>query len=76
MLKCTLVILVIAIMSTMEQNIPSPCVSVCALNEDDLCMGCYRTADEIRQWGKLSQQEKKQVVQMAHQREKAFNPFL
>lgn len=63
-------------MSDTEQYIPSPCVSICALNEEGLCMGCYRTADEIRQWSKLSNNEKKDVLKMTHEREKAFNPFI
>lgn len=32
---------------------PSPCVNVCKMNADrSLCLGCYRTIDEIRAWSK------------------------
>ena len=29
--------------------VPSPCISICRMNEDrSLCLGCYRSIDEIR----------------------------
>ena len=34
----------------MSANIPSPCISVCLLDNNDVCVGCYRTADEITEW--------------------------
>jgi hypothetical protein len=34
-----------------KQNVPSPCVSVCRMDErTGLCQGCLRTIDEIRAW--------------------------
>ena len=30
--------------------IQTPCIMVCRLNKDDICMGCYRTLDEIGAW--------------------------
>ena len=30
-------------------KIPSPCVRVCQI-EDDHCVGCGRSSDEIREW--------------------------
>lgn len=33
--------------------VPSPCVSICKMNADrSLCLGCYRSIDEIRAWSK------------------------
>lgn len=34
----------------MNPALTSPCVSICALGEDDICTGCYRTASEITDW--------------------------
>lgn len=35
-------------------GVPSPCVSICELNErDSSCKGCYRTLQEIAAWGQL-----------------------
>lgn len=34
------------------QTVPSPCVSVCQMDEaTGLCQGCLRTLEEIGQWG-------------------------
>jgi len=56
-----------------EKNIlgmvKSPCVAVCALDENDICIGCYRTGDEITQWGEMTNQEKKHVLENVAQRE-------
>ncbi|SHI34545.1 hypothetical protein SAMN02745194_00087 [Roseomonas rosea] len=30
--------------------LPSPCVRLCTLNGDGLCLGCLRTIDEIAAW--------------------------
>jgi predicted Fe-S protein YdhL (DUF1289 family) len=42
--------------------VPSPCVSVCRMNMDtDLCEGCLRTLDEIAAWGRMSEDDKRDV---------------
>ena len=46
---------------TNPQPILSPCVSICALNEDDICIGCFRSADEIMRWRKMDEEQKRQV---------------
>ena len=35
---------------TQEQFIPTPCVMICTLDENDLCIGCSRTLAEIGLW--------------------------
>ena len=36
-----------------DDVVPSPCVNVCKMNADrSLCLGCYRSIDEIRAWSK------------------------
>ena len=51
-----------------EFPVKSPCVSVCALNRDDICEGCFRSGTEISQWGRMSNAEKKQVLGKCHER--------
>ncbi len=44
------------------QNIPSPCMSVCQMDETTgLCGGCLRTLGEIGQWGQADAAYKRQV---------------
>lgn len=59
-----------------EAPIASPCISVCALNHEDICTGCYRSADDIRLWGTMNNQERRASIEKAHGREKLVNPFL
>lgn len=56
---------------TKRPRVPSPCVSVCALDENDVCIGCHRTGDEILQWSRLTEQEKRVVLDKVAEREQA-----
>lgn len=49
----------------------SPCVSVCALDGNDLCIGCLRTGEEIAQWGAMNNQQKSSVLKRVADREAA-----
>lgn len=40
----------------------SPCVRACCLNQDDVCMGCFRTLDNILKWSVYSPSERQQVL--------------
>lgn len=52
----------------------SPCISVCVLDDDDICMGCYRSATEITDWVMLSADEKRAVLKQSRERYEASNP--
>lgn len=43
-------------------RVPSPCVAICALDEDDICMGCQRSAEEITRWGLMDDAERREVL--------------
>ena len=49
-------------------NVASPCVRLCTLGDDDVCVGCYRSLDEIKLWTRLSNAEKRQVIELANGR--------
>ena len=41
----------------------SPCVKVCAMDPvRGLCIGCWRTLDEIARWGAMSEAEREAVM--------------
>lgn len=42
----------------MEQ---SPCVRICTLNNDSICIGCGRSTQEIKNWVTFSDEEKRNV---------------
>ncbi|AEF21347.1 MULTISPECIES: DUF1289 domain-containing protein [Pseudomonas] len=55
-------------MQTLERPVASPCVHVCALDEEDICIGCQRNVDEITRWSRMENDERRQVLQLCHER--------
>ena len=53
------------------QEVPSPCASICALDMDDVCVGCHRTGDEITRWWCMEKAEKLAVLEKVKEREKS-----
>jgi predicted Fe-S protein YdhL (DUF1289 family) len=51
-----------------EKPVKSPCVSLCALDINDICMGCQRTGSEISAWGKMSNEQRREILQKANAR--------
>ncbi|MCX2981799.1 DUF1289 domain-containing protein [Halieaceae bacterium IMCC14734] len=51
-----------------ERQISSPCVSICFLDEEDICQGCYRSAIEITDWSMLNDDGKREVLARCAQR--------
>lgn len=56
-----------------QDRVTSPCVSICALDEQDVCIGCHRTGDEILRWTQMSNDEKREVLVKVAQREQAVS---
>lgn len=58
-------------MSDVEKPVRSPCVHVCALDEQDVCIGCQRTVAEITRWGRMDNAERREVLQLCLERARA-----
>ncbi|WP_016967534.1 MULTISPECIES: DUF1289 domain-containing protein [Pseudomonas] len=58
-------------MTTPERPVASPCVSICALDEQDICTGCQRTVDEITRWSRMDNSERRAVLALCHERAKS-----
>lgn len=59
-----------------ELEVASPCVSICVLDDADICMGCYRSAQEITDWSELSGDQKQRVMVEVRGRFKLLNKHL
>jgi uncharacterized protein len=57
-----------------EDEPKSPCVSICVLDEQDICQGCYRSAEEITDWFMASADDKRAMLARAKERFLASNP--
>ena len=58
-----------------EVLIASPCISICALDENDVCVGCYRSAEEIIRWSQADNMERHSIIESAAARARVGNPF-
>lgn len=58
-----------------NRPVRSPCVSICLLDDKDICCGCYRSGDEIRRWIMLSDAQRLEILNKAHKRSRKDNPF-
>lgn len=43
-------------------QVMTPCIGVCAMGEDGVCQGCFRTLAEITAWGSLGQAERQRIM--------------
>ena len=53
-------------------DIPSPCKSICLVNNRGYCKGCYRSRDERFSWNTLTNDQKKKVLILCQQRNKRY----
>jgi len=51
----------------MGDKAKNPCVSLCKL-DDDICIGCGRSRDEMKAWKGLKNKERKAVNERAAER--------
>ncbi|MGF1681886.1 DUF1289 domain-containing protein [Photobacterium minamisatsumaniensis] len=49
-------------------TIPSPCVGICQANNRGYCKGCFRSRDERFHWQQFTNEQKRNVVRLCHQR--------
>lgn len=48
--------------------VESPCISVCKYNRNYICIGCFRSAQEISEWAPALDSEKLQIIENAKRR--------
>jgi predicted Fe-S protein YdhL (DUF1289 family) len=59
-----------------ERPVASPCVHVCALDEEDICIGCQRSVAEITRWSRMDNIERRQVLLLCQARAEAKGVLL
>jgi predicted Fe-S protein YdhL (DUF1289 family) len=50
-----------------------PCVRNCCLNDDDICLGCFRSLEEIKFWGVATEPERVNILDNSKQRREAYS---
>jgi predicted Fe-S protein YdhL (DUF1289 family) len=50
-------------------EINSPCIGACALGAKDICVGCFRSIDEILMWGNADNENRLLIIEHALKRQ-------
>ncbi|WJG10829.1 DUF1289 domain-containing protein [Aliiglaciecola sp. LCG003] len=56
-----------------DKSIPSPCIRNCCLDRQDICVGCFRSIDEILRWSNASFNQQQQIMKAAELRKNTRN---
>lgn len=56
-----------------EDMIPSPCVRLCCLNMQDICLGCYRSLEEITGWNRADNDTRRRYLLNCAERKKEID---
>jgi uncharacterized protein len=51
-----------------EAGVKSPCIDVCRLDGQGLCVGCRRTIDEIAEWSRASEARRREILRAVESR--------
>ncbi|MDX1451634.1 MAG: DUF1289 domain-containing protein [Oleiphilaceae bacterium] len=55
-------------MKETASHIESPCIRQCCLDDQDICMGCYRHVDEICAWQSYDATTRARILAIAEKR--------
>jgi len=51
----------------------SPCIDLCTLDDRDICVGCFRSIDEICAWGAAGDDQRRSILKAAADRRSGKN---
>ena len=54
-----------------KEPVESPCIRLCTLDDQDICLGCFRSMAEICAWSRASNDERRQIVAASELRRSA-----
>ncbi|MGR9087212.1 MAG: DUF1289 domain-containing protein [Gammaproteobacteria bacterium] len=55
-------------MKSKQNTIPSPCIRQCCLDNDDVCLGCFRLMEEIMNWEQSDETARRAILIRAMER--------
>jgi len=60
------------IINAHKDQLSSPCVRMCCLDNNDICLGCFRSLDEIKNWTQVDEQTRERFLTNAKNREQQY----
>ncbi|MGE8067476.1 DUF1289 domain-containing protein [Pseudomonas sp. NPDC089569] len=61
--------------SNVSPAVPSPCCGVCRLDEQKVCLGCFRHVEDIREWRSADDERRRVICANAAQRKNSDSPL-
>jgi predicted Fe-S protein YdhL (DUF1289 family) len=58
-------------MSDADISVQSPCIRNCCLDDELTCLGCFRSLEEIKEWGIVDGHRRRVILQNAKERREA-----
>jgi predicted Fe-S protein YdhL (DUF1289 family) len=55
--------------------VSSPCIRNCCLDDDDICLGCFRSLEEITAWGGASDRLRRRILGRAANRKQQASRY-
>ena len=52
-----------------DQEVRNPCIRHCCLNDEDICLGCFRSLDEITGWYEANRDARLRILEKAARRQ-------
>lgn len=56
-------------MTIVSDEVSSPCISECELDDEGICKGCYRSVDDIVSWRTMGNDERLAANERAKRRQ-------
>nr|WP_262965676.1 DUF1289 domain-containing protein [Methylobacter psychrophilus] len=57
-------------MNPTQTLISSPCIRKCCLNDEDICMGCFRSLNEIIRWTQVDEKTRRHFMDNVESRQR------
>lgn len=54
--------------------IESPCIKICKVDSNGICVGCYRSVEEISNWFKSTDAERQGIMESVAERKATAKP--
>jgi predicted Fe-S protein YdhL (DUF1289 family) len=58
-------------MSDIDSPVQSPCIRNCCLDDSLICLGCFRSLEEIKDWGVADEHRRRIILGSAKRRREA-----
>jgi predicted Fe-S protein YdhL (DUF1289 family) len=55
-----------------KNQLSSPCVRNCCLDDSNICLGCFRSLDEITKWTEVNEQTRQRFLENAKNRKLGY----